>query len=37
VSDPLRYLIVIEHVEGSGYGGWVPDPSRLHRSLGHPR
>jgi predicted RNase H-like HicB family nuclease len=25
VSDPLRYLIVIEHVEGTGYSSWAPD------------
>ena len=25
VSDPLLYLVVIEHAEGSGYSAWVPD------------
>jgi predicted RNase H-like HicB family nuclease len=25
VSTHLRYLVVIEHAEGSGYSSWVPD------------
>ena len=25
MSDPLRYLVVFEHAEGSGYSAWVPD------------
>src|SRR5262249_49328102 len=25
MSDPLRYLVVFEHSEGTGYSAWVPD------------
>jgi predicted RNase H-like HicB family nuclease len=25
VSDPLRYLVVIEHSEGTGHSAWAPD------------
>ena len=25
MSDALRYLVVIEHAEGTGYSAWVPD------------
>jgi predicted RNase H-like HicB family nuclease len=25
MSDPLRYLVVFEHTEGTGYSAWVPD------------
>jgi predicted RNase H-like HicB family nuclease len=25
VSDPVRYLVVIEHAEGTGYSAWAPD------------
>ncbi len=25
MSDPLRYLVVIEHADGTGYSAWAPD------------
>ena len=25
MSDPLRYLVVIEHTEQTGYSAWAPD------------
>ena len=25
MAGPMRYLVVIEHVEGTGYSAWVPD------------
>jgi predicted RNase H-like HicB family nuclease len=25
VSTSLRYLVVIEHMDGTGYSAWVPD------------
>ena len=25
MSDPVRYLVVIEHADGTGYSAWAPD------------
>jgi predicted RNase H-like HicB family nuclease len=25
MSHPLRYLVVFEHTEGTGYSAWAPD------------